>query len=169
MGNVTGGTWENRDHVGADEQTVDMAARSQAGRLDDQLCFALYAATNAITRVYRPMLNELGITYPQFLVLLVLFEHHTMRLGEIAEQLDLATHAVSPIVDRLEAAGYVTRERDEIDGRVVHVVLTKQGAALETSVFKVQDTIRCRTMLDNDEVVRLRTELKTLVDRLGDD
>lgn len=168
MGNVTGDTPQRRDQVSTNDHTGDVADSTNAGRLADQLCFALYAATNAITRVYRPMLNELGLTYPQFLVLLVLFEHRSMRLGEIAEQLDLATHAVSPIVDRLEEAGYVARERDTSDGRVVHVVLTATGAALEGSVFNVQDAIRCRTLLADDEVVRLRTELQTLIDRLGD-
>ena len=73
-----------------------------AGRLTDQLCFALYAASNAMTRVYRPLLQAMGLTYPQYLVLLVLWEHGSKRLGEIADELRLATHAVSPIVDRLE-------------------------------------------------------------------
>ena len=79
----------------------------EAGRLDDQLCFALYAASNAVTRVYRPLLTDLGLTYPQYLVMLVLWEHGTRRLGEIADELELATHAVSPILDRLEESGLV--------------------------------------------------------------
>jgi DNA-binding MarR family transcriptional regulator len=137
-----------------------------AGRLSEQLCFALYAATNAVTRAYRPSLDKMGLTYPQYLVLLVLWEHRSCRLGEIAEHLMLATHAVSPIVDRLEDAGLVRRVKDPLDGRAVNVELTERGAALEPAAIEVQDELRCRTLLDADEVVQLRTELLGLVERL---
>ena len=99
-----------------------------AGRLADQLCFALYAATNAVTRTYRPLLNELGLTYPQYLVLLVLWEHDARRLGEIADALLLATHAVSPIIDRLEEAGLV-EARDHLVAR--HDFTVAAGAPAE--------------------------------------
>lgn len=137
-----------------------------AGRLDDQLCFALYSATNAITRVYRPLLKELGLTYPQYLVLLILWEHRLQTVGEIAESLHLASHAVSPIVDRLEELGVVRRVKDETDGRLVLVELTPAGAALEASAAVVQEEVRCRSLLEDDEVVRLRAELIELADRL---
>ncbi len=142
------------------------ASGATAGRLGDQLCFALYAATNAVTRMYRPLLDALGLTYPQYLVLLVLWEHRSRRLGEIADELRLATHAVSPIVDRMEEAGLVRREKDAVDGRVVHVVLTDAGAALESSAAAVQEQLRCRTMLEPAEVTRLRAQLVTLADRM---
>ncbi|MEZ5412340.1 MAG: MarR family transcriptional regulator [Acidimicrobiales bacterium] len=137
-----------------------------AGRLDDQLCFALYAATNAITRVYRPLLKKLGLTYPQYLVLLILWEHRSQTVGEIAAGLHLASHAVSPIVDRLEEVGLVRRLRDDADGRVVLVELTPAGAELEPSAAAVQEEVRCRSLLADDEVVRLRSELIDLADRL---
>lgn len=139
-----------------------------AGRLDDQLCFALYAATNTVTRFYRPLLKAIGLTYPQYLILLVLWEHRSQRLGEIANRLSLAAHAVSPIVDRLEDAGLVRRLGDEGDGRVVHVELTEAGSALESEAAAIQEDVRCRTMLDDDEVERLRAQLISLVDRMGD-
>jgi DNA-binding MarR family transcriptional regulator len=139
---------------------------ASAGRLSDQLCFALYAATNAVTRMYRPLLDALGLTYPQYLVLLVLWEYRSRRLGEIADELRLATHAVSPIIDRMEEAGLVRRVKDDTDGRVVHVVLTDAGAALESSAAAVQEELRCRTMLEADEVTRLRGELVALADRM---
>ena len=134
----------------------------------DQLCFALYAASNAMTRVYRPLLQAMGLTYPQYLVLLVLWEHGSKRLGEIADELRLATHAVSPIVDRLEEAGLVRRVKDSTDGRVVHVELTPAGAALEPGAAAVQDTVRCRTLLDPDEVRELRDHLDALTEQLRD-
>ena len=142
--------------------------KNTAGRLDDQLCFALYAATNAVTRSYRPLLKEIGLTYSQYLVLLVLWEHRSRRLGAIADELCLATHAVSPIVDRLEEAGLVSRTADEIDARVVHVGLTPSGARLETKAAEVQEAVRCSTQLDPDEVVQLRADLHRLLDQMRD-
>ena len=138
-----------------------------AGRLGDQLCFALYAATNAITRAYRPLLDDVGITYPQYLVLLVVWEHRSRRLGDIAHDLRLASHAISPIVDRLEDAGLVRRDQDPADGRVVIVELTESGAALEGKAAAVQEALRCQTSLDDAEVIRLRTELIDLADNLA--
>ena len=134
----------------------------EAGRLDDQLCFALYAASNAVTRVYRPLLTDLGLTYPQYLVMLVLWEHGTRRLGEIADELELATHAVSPIIDRLEEGKLVTRKKDETDGRVVHVRLTAAGRRMESAAAGVQEEVRCRTLLEPHEVEVLRGQLKKL-------
>jgi len=139
---------------------------SVAGRLDDQLCFALYSATNAITRVYRPLLKELGLTYPQYLVLLILWEHPAQTVGEIAASLHLASHAVSPIVNRLEELGMVRRSKDATDGRLVKVELTPAGAELEGSAARVQDEVRCRSLLEDDDVVRLRSELIELAERL---
>lgn len=139
---------------------------AEAGRLGDQLCFALYSATNAMTRSYRPLLAEIGLTYPQYLVMLVLWERPSCRLGEIGEELHLATHAVSPIIDRLEEAGLVKRTVDETDGRAVKVELTRAGVALESSAAAVQEEVRCATSLDNDSVVRLREQLHELVDQL---
>jgi DNA-binding MarR family transcriptional regulator len=143
-------------------------AAATTGRLDDQLCFALYAATNALTRAYRPLLQEIGLTYPQYLVLLVLWEHRARTIGAIADDLQLATHAVSPIVDRLEGAGLVRRVRDDVDGRVVNVELLPAGADLEGAAAAVQEEIRCRTLLEMPDVVRLRSELVALVERMHD-
>jgi len=151
------------------KQRKSSKASKQAGRLDDQLCFALYAATNAVTRVYRPLLKAIGLTYPQYLVLLILWEHGSLQVGEIATQLHLATHAVSPILDRLEEADLVNRIKDDDDGRVVRVELTAAGAALEASAAAVQEEVRCSTMLDPDEVTQLRADLKTLLERMGDE
>jgi DNA-binding MarR family transcriptional regulator len=144
-------------------------ADRNAGRLSDQLCFALYAATNAMTRAYRPLLAEMGLTYPQYLVMLVMWEKESCRLGEIAEELRLATHAVSPIIDRLEEAGLVRRTEDEDDARAVRVEVTKQGSRLETLASRVQDEVRFRTDLDPASVARLRADLHDLVDRLLED
>lgn len=122
-----------------------------------------------MTRAYRPLLGELGLTYPQYLVLLVLWEKKGCRLGEIAEELRLATHAVSPIIDRLEEAGLVRRTVDEDDARAVRVELTRQGLRMETDAAAVQDAVRFRTDLDPVAVARLRADLHELVDSLLED
>ena len=141
---------------------------TEAGRLDDQLCFALYAATNAITRVYRPLLKEIGLTYSQYLALLVLWESGMVRTGEIAERLQLPTHALSPIIDRLEEAGLVERLPDPDDGRAVVISLTADGRTLESAAAEVQEAVRCGTQLDAKEVNELRAELHRLVDLMAD-
>jgi len=140
-----------------------------SGHLDQQLCFALYAASKAMTRVYRPLLEELGLTYPQYLVLLVLWEKGSIRLGEIADDLELATHAVSPIIDRLEQAGLVRRVKDPDDARAVLVELTKAGRNLESEGVAIRDHVRQKTALKTAEITRLRKELQKLVEILNED
>ena len=135
-------------------------------RLDDQLCFALYAATNAVTRAYRPMLGELGLTYPQYLLMLVLWQDGASTTGRIARRLGLAQNAITPLVDRLEAAKLLTRRRDGDDRRVVHIELTAAGHDLETAVSRVQRDVECQTLLTPDRLSALREELHALVARM---
>ncbi|WP_279482703.1 MarR family transcriptional regulator [Aureimonas sp. SK2] len=98
--------------------------------LDDHLCFALYGASMAIGRLYKPILDEWGITYPQYLALAALWEGDALRVGDLAARLDLEASTVTPLVTRLSNAGFVTRERDPADGRQVIVRLTEEGRAL---------------------------------------
>ena len=134
-----------------------------AGRhLDDQLCFALYAATNALTRLYRPLLAELGLTYPQYLVMLVLWEEKRCTSGHVARRLNLAPNAVTPLIDRLIAAGFVTRTPAEGDRRRYDLDLTRPGAALEDRVGAVQDAVACRTAMGPAEIDDLCRRLHAL-------
>ncbi|MBB3937491.1 MarR family winged helix-turn-helix transcriptional regulator [Aureimonas phyllosphaerae] len=98
--------------------------------LDDHLCFALYGASMAIGRLYKPILDEWGITYPQYLTLSVLWEEDGQRVGDLAARLDLEPSTMTPLVTRLASAGFVTRERDTVDARQVIVRLTEAGRAL---------------------------------------
>ncbi len=132
-------------------------------RLNDQLCFALYAATNAITRAYRPLLRELGITYPQYLTLMALWQHRTGTVSELAQRLDLPAHAMTPLLQRLERAGLIARRRSPIDSRAVLVELTSAGVALETSAATVQRAVECATGLSPHALAALRGELHDLV------
>ena len=132
-------------------------------RLDDQLCFALYAATNAITRAYRPLLRELGLTYPQYLTLMALWQHGTGTVSEIAQRLDLPAHALTPLLQRLEQAGLIVRRRSSLDNRSVLIELTSAGVELQTSAAAVQRTVECATRLSPDALFALRGELHDLV------
>lgn len=98
--------------------------------LDDQLCFALYAASRAVTNRYRPLLEDIGLTYPQYLVLLVLWEHGTVPIKDIGATLQLDYGTLTPLIKRVESAGLVRRERRPDDERTVLVTLTEQGQKL---------------------------------------
>lgn len=134
--------------------------------LDDQLCFALYAATNAVVRAYRPLLGELGLTYPQYLVMLALWQDGVTTVHDLAARLQLSSSAITPLVDRLAAAELVTRAR-ATDRRVVRVALTEAGLLLEGRVAAAQQAVVCRTGLGDRDLAELRQDLKDLADRVA--
>ncbi|GAA2730088.1 hydroperoxide stress response transcriptional regulator OhrR [Pedococcus aerophilus] len=136
-------------------------------RLNDQLCFALYAATNQVTRAYRPLLEAVGLTYPQYLVMLVLWESDDQPAHEIADRLQLSPAAVSPILGRLEEAGLVVRALDPDDARSRRVRLTTQGAAVELGASRAQLNVVEQTGLCGDELSGLRDDLHDLVMRMS--
>lgn len=135
-------------------------------RLDDQLCFALYAATHAITRSYRPLLGEIGLTYPQYLVMLTLWQDGASPIGHIARRLELDSHAVTPLVRRLEADGHVARQRG-VDRRHVVIDVTPQGAELEEAAAQAQHEVVCSTGLSDLDLAALRRQLRDLADELA--
>ncbi|MEU4895604.1 MarR family transcriptional regulator [Streptomyces sp. NPDC044780] len=141
-------------------------AREFSLLLDDQLCFALYAASRAVTHRYRPLLEELGLTYPQYLVMLVLWEHGTVSIKDVGAALHLDYGTLTPLVKRLEAAGLVRRERRPDDERTVRVSLTGQGAELRERAEAVPSAIGAAMALstqDFDEVKRILRQLTTNV------
>ncbi|GAB2754961.1 MarR family winged helix-turn-helix transcriptional regulator [Streptomyces bullii] len=133
--------------------------------LDEQLCFALYAAHRAVTAAYRPLLDELGLTYPQYLVLLVLWERGETTVKELATALRLDYGTVSPLLKRLQAAGLVRRERSARDERSVLVGVTGRGAQLRERAERVPGALLAATGLDGMDVTRLREELWRLAAR----
>lgn len=138
--------------------------------LDEQLCFALYSASRAVTRAYAPLLEPLGLTYPQYLVLLVLWERDGLAVKELGERLALDSGTLTPLLKRLEAQALVERRRSERDERVVHIHLTAAGRALRTRARKIPAELACRAGYDDDralrELGRLRDELAALTRRL---
>jgi len=119
-----------------------------------------------VTRSYRPMLARLGVTYPQYLVLMVLWESDGLTVHGVADRLDLPAHAMSPVLDRLSSRGLLTRRRDDSDRRVLRVRLTAEGAALEARAAEVQRAVVDCTHLDAAELAGLRADLHSLVERM---
>ncbi|KOX30821.1 MULTISPECIES: MarR family winged helix-turn-helix transcriptional regulator [unclassified Streptomyces] len=136
-------------------------------RLDRQICFSLHAATRAFNGVYREALKELGLTYPQYLVMLVLWEHRELSVKGIGERVRLDSGTLSPLLKRLETAGYVERRRSPEDERSVTVRLTEAGAGLRERALGVPRRIAAATGLDLAELGDLRERLHELAVRLG--
>jgi len=142
-------------------------------QLEDQLCFALYNASRALTRAYAPLLAPLGVTYPQYLVLLVLWERDGLPVKELGERLTLDSGTLTPLFKRLEQQGLVERRRGEDDERLVRIHLTPDGRALRGKARKIPMELACSAGYEvgNErsvrDLVRLRDELTALARRLS--
>ncbi|MGY5307380.1 MarR family winged helix-turn-helix transcriptional regulator [Nocardia gipuzkoensis] len=134
--------------------------------LDEQLCFPLYAASRAMTAVYRPKLDRLGLTYPQYLVMLALWERDERSVGDVCQALDLDSGTLSPLLKRLEAAGLVERRRSAADERRVDIRLTECGRALRAEAGDIPAQMAEASGLSMDDVVMLRGILHRLTDAL---
>lgn len=137
--------------------------------LDDQLCFALYAASRAVTSRYRPLLDELGLTYPQYLVLLVLWQHGAVPIKDVGTALQLDYGTLTPLIKRLEAAGLVRRERSAEDERTVRVILTDQGDLLRERTRDVPPAIGAAMGLSSEETEAAMALLRRLADNVSAD
>ncbi|MCD7109301.1 MarR family transcriptional regulator [Rhizobium sp. DKSPLA3] len=131
------------------------------------LCFAVYSLSHAFNRTYKPLLDRLGLTYPQYLVLLALWQHKVMTVKQIGEQLGLDSGTLSPLLKRLDTAGLVSRTRDRKDERQVNIALTEKGEALQADVGHVQmvfgNAIGCST----EEARSLQIVLEALTQKLS--
>ncbi len=136
--------------------------------LDDQLCFALYAASRAVTARYRPLLDELGLTYPQYLVLLVLWERDSISVRELGAALQLESSTLSPLLKRLEAGGLLRRERRSDDERSVAIRLTEEGAALRERARAVPVAIGDAMGLTPEQDATAKHLLRLLVANVAD-
>lgn len=134
--------------------------------LSNQLCFLLYRAQRAIMDRYRPLLKRLGLTYPQYLAMLALWERREATVGELCLAISLDTGTVSPLLKRLEQAGLVTRRRSQADERSVSVGLTESGAALEEQAAFVPGALARCTDLGPEDYLKWKRELGTLLEKL---
>jgi DNA-binding MarR family transcriptional regulator len=133
--------------------------------LDSQLGFSLYSAFLAISRTYKPWLDQLGLTYPQYLVLSVLWEGDDQTITGIANRLDLEPSTITPLVKRLEQAGHVDRQRNPADERQVKVKLTEQGRDLRVRTKALADALYGKAGMTVDELVELNDQIKALRDK----
>ena len=134
--------------------------------LDRQLCFALYSASRAMTAAYRPILTELNLTYPQYLVLLVLWEEARVTVGRLGERLQLDSGTLSPLLKRLEANGFIRRERSQQDERQVEVTLTPAGRKLEGKAQCIPQQLGARMGITERDAADLRDAIHRLTDAL---
>ncbi|MFJ4293688.1 MarR family winged helix-turn-helix transcriptional regulator [Cupriavidus sp. NPDC089707] len=130
--------------------------------LDRQLCFALYSTSLAMTKLYKPMLGELGLTYPQYLVMLVLWESETLTISDLGVRLALDSGTLTPLLKRLEAAGLVKRNRDTGDERRVLVRVTDSGLALRKAAERIPEQMLCATQCPIEEIQALTQRLHAL-------
>jgi DNA-binding MarR family transcriptional regulator len=144
-----------------------MAQNDNSLLLDNQLCFALYSASHAFTRFYKPRLEALGLTYPQYLVMLVLWETDKLTVKSLGERLFLDSGTLTPLLKRLETAGFVQRQRDAGDERQVIVSLTPLGHAKREDATCVQKAVGAASGLNVDEAIELKTAILTLREKLA--
>ena len=142
-------------------------AADQMLRLDNQICFAVYSAAHAFTRFYKPLLERLGLTYPQYLVMLALWERDGVPLKDIGERLFLDSGTLTPLLKRLEAAHLVRRTRSREDERQVLIALTPQGHALKEKARAVPQSILAASDCSVSELVAMKDEIVALRDRLN--
>nr|WP_240482654.1 MarR family transcriptional regulator [Microbacterium arborescens] len=134
-------------------------------KLDNQLCFALVTAARNVVAIYRPILEPLGLTHPQYLVMLALWEASPQALGELAVDLAMEPATLSPLVKRLEAQGLVTRERRRGDERVLEIGLTADGRALRADAVRVPEQVMAAVGMTVDDVTALRDGLRPFAGR----
>ncbi|XXQ56085.1 MarR family winged helix-turn-helix transcriptional regulator [Xenophilus aerolatus] len=135
-------------------------------KLDNQLCFAVYSASLAMTRLYKPQLDKLGLTYPQYLVMLALWEEDGLMVSALGERLSLDSGTLTPLLKRLEANGLVARVRDVADERRVHITLTAAGRRLKGRAAGVPACLLAASECSIDELVTLTRQLQSLRDRV---
>ena len=131
--------------------------------LDRQVCFPLYAASNLLNRLYRPILGELGLTYPQYLVMLVLWKQTPQTVGSLGDMLHLDSGTLTPLLKRMELAGLISRTRDASDERRVLIGLTAKGRTLRAEAEKVPEILSSGLAIDEAAIAELRDQVRSLV------
>lgn len=135
-------------------------------KLDNQLCFALYSASLAMTKLYKPLLDKLGLTYPQYLVMLALWEEDAQMVSALGQRLSLDSGTLTPLLKRLESSGFVSRVRDTADERRVHIVLTAAGRRLKARAAEVPQCLLAASQCSIDELIALTQQLRGLRDQI---
>lgn len=142
--------------------------QKQSIRLENQVCFPLYSAANAVARAYRPLLDELDLTYSQYLVMMVLWRENGINVKELGNKLHLDSGTLTPLLKRLEAKGVVLRKRSLTDERVRELYLTEHGTALKEKAYFVPQSMKCKIHLEADELIQLKSLCEKLLANLND-
>ncbi|MDW5417762.1 MarR family transcriptional regulator [Iodobacter sp. CM08] len=135
--------------------------------LDKQLCFSLYSASLAMTKAYKPLLEKIGLTYPQYLVMLVLWQHDNILVKDIGEALFLDSGTLTPLLKRMESAALLTRQRDKTDERQVRITLTADGKALKEAAQMIPVQLLCASGQSTETLMQLRSQLSQIRDDLN--
>ena len=145
-----------------------MAGKYDSLKLENQLCFPLYACSKEIVRRYKTYLDRLDLTYTQYIVMMVLWEEKELNVKELGDKLFLDSGTLTPVLKKLEAKGYVTRERSKIDERTLIVTLTESGKELREKAVDIPVGMRGCLKLSDEEMVQLRTMLNKILSDMGD-
>ncbi len=149
------------------QEKLDSIPKEELLLLDNQLCFPLYSAANAVVRAYRPMLEQLDLTYAQYLVMMVLWQTNGISVKTLGERLHLDSGTLTPLLKRLEAKGIVERKRSLSDERVRELYLTEQGFALKETALSVPNSMICKLNLELDELVMLKSICEKVINNLS--
>ena len=145
-----------------------MAGKYDSLKLENQLCFPLYACSKEIVRRYKTYLDRLDLTYTQYIVMMVMWEEKELNVKELGDKLFLDSGTLTPVLKKLEAKGYVTRERSKIDERTLIVTLTDSGKELREKAVDIPVGMRGCLKLSDEEMVQLRTMLNKILSDMGD-
>ena len=132
-------------------------------KLNNQLCFPIYALSRQVTAIYRPYLDKIGLTYPQYLVIMVLWEYKTVTVKQLGELLWLDSGTLTPLLKRMEANGFLIRKRSSEDERVVDILITEKGEALEKEAESIPPAMKKALEIGDEELVTLREHLKKIL------
>lgn len=143
------------------------SAKPDAPRLDDQLCFALYSTSLAMSKVYRKLLPKMGLTYSQYLVMMVLWEQDELTVSDIGERLFLDSATLTPLLKRMEAADLITRTRAASDERQVIIALTRHGDGLRQKAMEIYGDVFCATECEVGELIAMKEKLVELRSKLA--
>ncbi|MBU3128240.1 MarR family transcriptional regulator [Clostridium tagluense] len=137
-------------------------------KLSNQLCFKIYSVSKAMTRLYKPILDSLNLTYPQYLVMLILWEHEKISFKDMSNNLKMKTGTLTPILNKLESQGQLCRVKDEDDERKVYIQITSKGEKLKYEASNVPGEISCRAQIKMDEYVKYMREFDELLKKLDE-
>jgi DNA-binding MarR family transcriptional regulator len=139
---------------------------NQQLKLENQLCFKVYSISKSIIRIYGPLLKKIGLTYPQYLVMMVLWEDNKIAFKDISYKLKMKTGTLTPIITKLESNGYLNRVKDYVDDRKIYIEITKKGIELEKKAMNIPKELSCNTQLNEDEYFKYLKDFNELIKKL---